>query len=409
MNNAILKRKLHYIPEFDGVRGFFSLILISHHIPLSMIRIPYGFGWIGLQMFFVMSGYLISMLLLIDKEKEYSFGKLIKNFYARRAFRIFPLYFSFLLFWLFLSLLFAHSKNDHLQNIFLEFKYNAKFLFTYTYNLKDIINFNLGQNFRISPMFAPLWSLSLEEQFYLIIPFLVYFLSEKNLKRVLITIIIISPFIRIFGVSYLNGYFPENSTVPGYEKKFIISWIIHHHTIFQLDSLCIGTLIPLVNWSRFKKYLQPVFWSLLVLYFILTFSVTYLIMQRDILSFREAMTEPYYMTEYGQPFYIYTLVNVLSALFLIMVLENVRRFSIFSKPFFVELGKISYGMYILQTTVILFFFIIANQFFSQTQIGESMILQIVYFILIWLLIMGAGKFSFKYFESYFLKFKKRFT
>ena len=132
-------------------------------------------------------------------------------------------------------------------------------------------------------------------------------------------------------------------------------------------------------------------------------------MQRDILSFREAMTEPYYMTEYGQPFYIYTLVNVLSALFLIMVLENVRRFSIFSKPFFVELGKISYGMYILQTTVILFFFIIANQFFSQTQIGESMILQIVYFILIWLLIMGAGKFSFKYFESYFLKFKKRFT
>lgn len=409
MNNAIQKRKLHYIPEFDGVRGFFSLILISHHIPLSMIRVPYGFGWVGLQMFFVMSGYLISMLLLIDKEKQYSFGKLIKNFYARRAFRIFPLYFSFLLFWLLLSIKFAHSKNEHLYNIFLEFKHNAKFLFTYTYNIKDIINFNLGQNFRSSPMFAPLWSLSLEEQFYLIIPFLVYFLSEKNLKRVLLTIIVISPFLRIFGVSYLNGYFPENSSIPGYEKKFIISWIIHHHTIFQLDSLCLGTLIPLVDWSKYKKYIQPVFWTIFVLYFAVTFFVTSLIMQRDGLSFREAMMEPYYMIEYGQPLYIYSMINILSALFLIMILENIRRFSIFKRPFFVELGKISYGMYILQTSAILLFFLIANQIVSQKMIGESFFLQIISFILIWIMLIGMAKLSYKYFESYFLKFKKKFV
>ena len=60
-------RKLKYIPAFDGIRGLFCLIIISHHLPVHYSRVPFAFGWEILQLFFVMSGYLITSILLKDK------------------------------------------------------------------------------------------------------------------------------------------------------------------------------------------------------------------------------------------------------------------------------------------------------------------------------------------------------
>jgi len=80
------------IPQLDGIRGVAILVVIIHNSG----RFPRLFanGWMGVDLFFVLSGFLITGILLDTKESEAYF----KNFYARRCLRIWPLYYSLLLF-----------------------------------------------------------------------------------------------------------------------------------------------------------------------------------------------------------------------------------------------------------------------------------------------------------------------
>src|SRR5437899_7391904 len=80
------------IPQLDGIRGVAILVVIIHNSG----RFPRLFanGWMGVDLFFVLSGFLITGILLDTKESEGYF----KNFYVRRCLRIWPLYYSLLLF-----------------------------------------------------------------------------------------------------------------------------------------------------------------------------------------------------------------------------------------------------------------------------------------------------------------------
>ena len=87
-----------YIAELDGLRGIAILLVLVHHFwPTSGVWEQYGhlphLGWIGVDLFFVISGFLIGGILLDTKHEPHYF----KNFYIRRALRIFPLYYLFLI------------------------------------------------------------------------------------------------------------------------------------------------------------------------------------------------------------------------------------------------------------------------------------------------------------------------
>ena len=112
-------QKWRYISELDGLRGIAILMVIAIHAHMSFAT---G-GFIGVDLFFVLSGYLITTLLL--KEHQ-STGQInFKNFYWRRCIRLFPVLLTFLILYLILGLAFAGNKLNIIRNALIVFFYGT--------------------------------------------------------------------------------------------------------------------------------------------------------------------------------------------------------------------------------------------------------------------------------------------
>ena len=159
-----------YVPQLDSLRAIAVLLVIFHHwLPKENWINLLPNGALGVNTFFVLSGFLITSILLKSKDdvesKQISRTHVFKNFYIRRSLRIFPIYYLLLMLFWFL--------NDH------EILNNGVYYFTYTSNF---LFFN--QQF-FPARLAHLWSLAVEEQFYLIWPFLMIFVRKKWLPFVI--------------------------------------------------------------------------------------------------------------------------------------------------------------------------------------------------------------------------------
>ena len=158
-----------YIPQLDGIRCLaVALVMFGHwteHVP-QLARLDYVLASSGVNLFFVLSGFLITGILLEAKSKAVEKGHAIRQFYIRRFLRIFPLYYGVL----FVAVL-AHAPGAR------EYFFS---LVTYTANYP--IAFRHGNY----GYMTHLWSLAVEEQFYLIFPFVVLFVRKKYLKHIFI-------------------------------------------------------------------------------------------------------------------------------------------------------------------------------------------------------------------------------
>jgi peptidoglycan/LPS O-acetylase OafA/YrhL len=179
----LLKREM---PGLDALRGVAVLAVVLYHglhwwLPpaisfspgvkfLSLLASP---GWLGVNLFFVLSGFLITGILL-DTRTRPSYWK---SFYTRRALRILPLYLVTLLILRFYS-------GVSWMYFFLCLFYMANFA---------TARFGLG--------YGPLWSLAVEEQFYLVWPFLVHRLRTRTLAILCLASIFLSPLLRYLSVS----------------------------------------------------------------------------------------------------------------------------------------------------------------------------------------------------------------
>ncbi len=136
----------------DGLRAIAVLLVFLFHDTLL------GCGWIGVQIFFVLSGYLITGLLY--RAKGVPFGQYVREFYGRRSLRIFPVYFAILtLFWT------ASRLGLEMHGL----RAGLPFAYTYTYNW-----YHTTAGFEHSRLISHFWSLCVEEQFYLIWPCLIF-------------------------------------------------------------------------------------------------------------------------------------------------------------------------------------------------------------------------------------------
>lgn len=162
---------MKYLIQLDGLRGIAVLLVLQFH----WLGGDFGFfqletGTLGVYLFFVLSGFLISSILLSQKEEKLS--KNIKRFYIRRVLRIFPIYY------LFIAILFMvdyPGVREHFQYFLL---YIQNFLFHFE---------------PIDGHITHLWSLAVEEQFYMLWPFLVLLLPIKSIRTVSILILILTP------------------------------------------------------------------------------------------------------------------------------------------------------------------------------------------------------------------------
>jgi peptidoglycan/LPS O-acetylase OafA/YrhL len=165
-----------HLPALDGVRGLAILLVMLTHFTLvqqgpvldRLVGMAGRFGWTGVDLFFVLSGFLITSILLSSRGT----GHYFRNFYARRTLRIFPLYFFviFIATVVIPSLPFAWTEHFRVENWTrpLYWLYLSNFAITFS---PDASNDMLGLT----------WSLAIEEQFYLIWPILVLLLSRRAL------------------------------------------------------------------------------------------------------------------------------------------------------------------------------------------------------------------------------------
>jgi peptidoglycan/LPS O-acetylase OafA/YrhL len=169
-----------HIPELDGLRGFAIVTVMLYHFTVAyrndvstiidtlFIRIC-GAGWLGVDLFFVLSGFLITGILLDTRQS----GKYFTSFYARRFLRIFPIYYAIMIVFFFILPGFIPIEDSRL-NVLLD---NKWWFLSYLLNWKIAF---IG-NFNAIPA-GYIWSLAIEEQFYIIWPWIVFSMPRKLLS-----------------------------------------------------------------------------------------------------------------------------------------------------------------------------------------------------------------------------------
>src|SRR3954467_6403593 len=123
MANNDYRLKNIYLPQFDGVRGLFcfSILIIHHHF--LYLNLPSNLGYYTMHTFFIMSSFLITRTLMIDKKRSPTFKFFFVKFYIKRILRIFPVYFAYLLFTLLIGLATSRTSLKPILGINFELKY----------------------------------------------------------------------------------------------------------------------------------------------------------------------------------------------------------------------------------------------------------------------------------------------
>lgn len=248
------------ILALDGLRGFaIFMVLVWHYfhaqiwtIPgtqLSYIKQALGFTWSGVDLFFVLSGFLIAGILIDNKDKKQYFS----TFYIRRTCRIFPLYYLHLL--LFLVLLFSGLAETMPFNR--QFQTDSSVpLWSYFVYVQNIF---MGKANSFGPEWLSVtWSLAIEEQFYLLFPLLVRFIPGQRLPYIFLWFIIIAVYLR--------------ATMPGFTAFINTPW--------RADSLMIGALLAFfIRQSGFiesvishRRFVYSMFFVFLVVALLTNFS-----------------------------------------------------------------------------------------------------------------------------------------
>ncbi len=180
---------IKYRPEIDGLRAISVIAVILYHADLTYKGIPiFTGGFIGVDIFLVISGYLITSIILkeINLKKDFSFS----NFYERRARRILPALFGVIIF----SLPFAWVYL--LPNEFIS--YSKSIISTIFFGSNFYFHFSgleYGTPSSFLKPFLHTWSLAIEEQFYIVFPIVIFFslkFFKKNLTKILILLFVLS-------------------------------------------------------------------------------------------------------------------------------------------------------------------------------------------------------------------------
>ncbi len=343
---------------FDGLRAISILCVILYHTSQSfkLDSVLMDSGNIGVDLFFIISGFLITTLLIREKEK---YGQInLKNFYIRRILRIFPLYYLLLFFHLFLVIYVLNAKYPVESQQFLN---NFKYFFTYT------SNWFVNRNEETRTIFYYAWSLAAEEQFYLFWPLILYICVKRSYSFLVIII-----------VSLLSLLFSPSFGVVAVSSPSVLITILSNIPL----AICLGVISALLLHSR---YGQKIF-DLISAWPVLEISLL-------------AVVLLYILYAYG----LTSKLPLLLAMATLTACLATNRVSFISSFFqnnvIVSFGKVSYGLYLYHLLIVNVVLALNGLIELPSVINISLIIIISYFV---------SYLSYKYFEMFFLEKKKYF-
>lgn len=356
-------KNTQYYPALDGLRGLAILLVVFLHNFGFMNY--FFFGWLGVDLFFVLSGFLITTILLNTLSKP----NFLKNFYIRRILRIFPLYYLLLLLSLFIVPLFADIEVSY-------YKESQGWLWSYLQNWLFIFKEPYGDKIVLHT-----WSLAVEEQFYLVWPLVVLFIKKpKILIWVMTTTLVITGITRYLIWSYKIEDLAYSSL----------------YTFTRIDGLCIGSIVALsmkINPEMLKKF-KP---FVILLAALLNFGFYFI---NDSHSF----TLPYLA------FVGYTTFAVLFGILIYeaVIGESVIIMRIFKLRILGFFGKISYGLYVYHWPVYLLLFQPIKNWLVGMGFKERNFTDLPSAIAVTLLAVAISSISYRFFEKPILNLKRHF-
>ena len=351
MTDAQQIEKTHsigYIESIDGIRGLFMLSVLLVHLHLANFKIPAFLAQFSLHLFFVLSAFLISSILYKQKERATSFKAFAKDFYIKRALRILPLYWAYILFFIGFAII-LRLVAPTIENTFLGVIYDIKhfgwMLLTFTFNYRELFAWSQDLSHLRCHVFPHLWSISIEEQFYLIIPTVIYFLSKKSIRNISIIVILIYPFIRIFGFQYLRDVVQMKATFG--EESNVLFNFFYRSSLFQFDAFFYGLLIPLVNINN-KKILYALYVFFIALLLGNQIYSSYIFSIQNKLSFLDSIANTMVLYKNGQYTVVNTLYNLVSfcLVYIAVYFPNSFFNKLYGVDFLKKIGKIVYGFYV---------------------------------------------------------------
>jgi len=303
-----------YYPQIDSLRAIAVLLVIFFHF-----KIPFfDNGFIGVDIFFTISGFLMTKIII--EKQNFSFA----NFYKRRIFRLIPSLFTVIFVTLCFGTFFLPSYylNDLFYSAFFSVFASSNFFF-----------YSIDGYFSTSSEFKPLlhiWSLSLEEQFYFIFPFLLIFFNKKvSLSFLLICI------------SVLSFIILDNVNFDLEKDSASFFWLPFRMYQFSIGSLGYYLLRSKLNSIVYKYFLLK---KILIL-----FSFIFL-----------TLISSNFLNNFSLNQFFLGLISSLSAVFIIICTSTTNK--VMMNNFLRYIGKISYSLYLVHWPIWVFTYDINDQF-----------------------------------------------
>jgi peptidoglycan/LPS O-acetylase OafA/YrhL len=339
-----------HVPALDGIRGIAILLVFAYHYGAGGIHSTSatvralaticGFGWSGVDLFFVLSGFLITGI-LYDTRQDSGY---YKKFYARRVLRIFPVYY------LFAALLFVIGSHWRIGHV--------SFLLYAGYPAALIVPSLVALPLKITH----LWSLSAEEQFYMVWPWIV-----AKLRRPMTACVVAGGMALLLRLSIW---------ILGWDQSWSYGFLL-----CRMDALAVGATIALLLRNGWKDHMQK--WAPAILV-VASAGLAAIFVLRHTTNHLDSL-----VTTVG-----FSVVAIAYGALLIISLTYGR---VFSLPVLRTFGKYSYGLYLFH--------------FPLTALFEPLkhLLSVAYVPVCLAMNLAVAAASFHFFENPIMRLKKKFS
>ncbi len=357
--------KVHF-PNLNAIRFFAAFMVIIHHIEqnkglFGMANIfNQGniqlMGKIGVTLFFVLSGFLITYLLLVEEKEAKKID--IKAFYMRRILRIWPLYYLIiaLAFFVFPFIDFMYLPGHDTSN------WAIKLAF-FVFFMPNVIH-ALGAGLAFG---TQAWSVGAEEQFYLVWPWLMNFFKNK-------LALILSVLAAYLAIRLTFTYLFEVHVLFAYLSKI---W-----SLIPIDNMAIGGLFAVIYYNKYPKLIAMITHPILQV--IVWISVIYLL-----------------FTGISLGFFHHQIYAMLFGILIFNLATNPKTVVKFKSKILDYLGKISFGLYMYHSI----FIVISIKVLQALNFSNNLLV----YILSFMLTIVVASLSYEYFEKRFLNMKIKYS